>query len=122
MPPCPFCARAPEGDELAYAFPDLYPSNIGHTLVVPRLHESRIGALPPNVRAAMIDKVDTTLQQLTRQYQPDGFNVGINDGVAAGQTVPHAHVHIIPRYEGDTIDPRGGIRWVLPVTADYWTL
>jgi diadenosine tetraphosphate (Ap4A) HIT family hydrolase len=54
------------------------------------------------------------------QLHPDGFNIGINDGEAAGQTVLHAHVHVIPRYHGDAADPRGGVRWVIPQKAAYW--
>jgi diadenosine tetraphosphate (Ap4A) HIT family hydrolase len=54
------------------------------------------------------------------EFDPDGFNVGLNDGAAAGQTIPHVHVHIIPRWEGDVEDPRGGIRWVIPEKARYW--
>jgi diadenosine tetraphosphate (Ap4A) HIT family hydrolase len=57
---------------------------------------------------------------LVAEHQPDGFNIGINDGVAAGQTVPHVHIHVIPRYYGDVPDPRGGIRWVIPDNAPYW--
>ena len=52
---------------------------------------------------------------------PDGFTIGVNDGEAAGQTVMHAHVHVIPRYRGDVSDPRGGIRWVIPEKAAYWS-
>ena len=52
---------------------------------------------------------------------PDGFNIGINDGAAAGQTVMHLHIHLIPRYAGDTEDPRGGVRWIMPKKAQYWT-
>ena len=58
---------------------------------------------------------------IEQHYQPDGYNIGINSGKAAGQTVAHLHVHIIPRYEGDVDDPKGGIRWVLPTKADYWS-
>jgi diadenosine tetraphosphate (Ap4A) HIT family hydrolase len=57
---------------------------------------------------------------LSQQLSPAGFNIGINDGEAAGQTVPHAHVHIIPRFPGDVPDPRGGVRWVIPDNAVYW--
>jgi diadenosine tetraphosphate (Ap4A) HIT family hydrolase len=53
--------------------------------------------------------------------KPDAYNVGWNDGVAAGQTVMHLHLHVIPRYEGDVPDPRGGIRWVIPEHAAYWS-
>jgi diadenosine tetraphosphate (Ap4A) HIT family hydrolase len=56
-----------------------------------------------------------------RRYRPDGFNVGLNLGPAAGQTVRHTHVHVIPRYDGDVSDPRGGVRWVVPERAAYWT-
>jgi diadenosine tetraphosphate (Ap4A) HIT family hydrolase len=52
---------------------------------------------------------------------PAGYNIGINDGAAAGQTVPHLHIHLIPRYAGDREDPRGGVRWILPEKADYWS-
>ena len=58
--------------------------------------------------------------ELVDLYAPDGFNVGFNDGPAAGQTVDHCHVHVIPRYLGDVPDPRGGIRWVVPDKAEYW--
>ena len=57
---------------------------------------------------------------LAARFHPDGFNIGLNDGPAAGQTIAHAHIHVIPRYRGDVADPRGGIRWVLPDKAKYW--
>ncbi len=55
------------------------------------------------------------------EFKPDGYNIGINDGAAAGQTVPHLHIHLIPRYIGDRPDPRGGVRWIIPEKADYWS-
>ncbi len=58
--------------------------------------------------------------ELVNQFHPDAFNIGMNDGAAAGQTVPHAHIHVIPRYRDDVIDPRGGVRWVIPEKAAYW--
>jgi hypothetical protein len=60
----------------------------------------------------------SSAQELIRMY---GNNVGINDGPAAGQTVPHLHIHLIPRYTGDVPDPRGGVRWIIPGKADYWS-
>lgn len=59
-------------------------------------------------------------ESITKDYSPDSYNIGINDGAAAGQTVPHLHIHIIPRYKNDTEDPRGGVRWVIPDKAKYW--
>ena len=57
---------------------------------------------------------------LAASHQPDGYNIGINDGAAAGQTVPHLHIHLIPRYLGDLPDPCGGVRWLIPDKARYW--
>ena len=62
----------------------------------------------------------TARDDLDREFRPAGYNIGINDGAAAGQTVPHLHIHLIPRYAGDRDDPRGGVRWVLPDKAAYW--
>ena len=69
---------------------------------------------PPSPSAAARGDLD-------REFRPAGYNFGINDGAAAGQTVPHLHIHLIPRYVGDRDDPRGGVRWVLPDKAAYWT-
>jgi diadenosine tetraphosphate (Ap4A) HIT family hydrolase len=60
-------------------------------------------------------------QRLLKERSPDAFNIGVNDGVASGQTVMHMHIHLIPRYAGDMEDPRGGVRWIIPDKADYWT-
>ncbi len=70
---------------------------------------------------ALLDLLDSAKEQLDRDLHPAGFNIGINDGVAAGQTVQHLHIHLIPRYPGDREDPRGGIRWIIPEKADYWS-
>ena len=58
--------------------------------------------------------------QIDREFSPDGYNLGVNVGDAAGQTIGHAHLQMIPRYRGDVDDPRGGIRWILPARAPYW--
>jgi diadenosine tetraphosphate (Ap4A) HIT family hydrolase len=65
----------------------------------------------------LLDEARTALQT---SHAPQGYNIGVNDGPAAGQTVPHLHMHLIPRYAGDQADPRGGVRWVLPDRAQYW--
>ncbi len=122
---CPFC-QACSGRELigantaAIAFADRYPLSRGHTLVVPRQHVDSVFSLPATETQSLWDLVATVRQELTRAFAPAGFNIGINDGVAAGQTVPHAHVHVIPRYLDDIPDPRGGVRWVVPDKAAYW--
>jgi diadenosine tetraphosphate (Ap4A) HIT family hydrolase len=66
----------------------------------------------------LLDQAKINIQA---EYQPDGFNIGINDGPTAGQTVPHLHIHLIPRYTEDGVDPRGGVRWLVPDKADYWS-
>jgi diadenosine tetraphosphate (Ap4A) HIT family hydrolase len=126
IPPerCPFCAlpleRIVHQTAHLVAIRDAFPVSPGHTLLIPRRHVVslldvtvvewvELGPLLVEVRAA-----------LRNEFQPDGFNIGINDGVAAGQTVRHSHVHVIPRYHGDQPDPRGGVRWILPEQAKYW--
>ena len=72
-------------------------------------------------RAALLELLDQAKAAAVAEYAPDGYNIGINDGAAAGQTVPHLHMHLIPRFTGDREDPRGGVRWVIPEKADYWS-
>jgi len=123
--PCPFCRRIAAGDmgarnESAVAFPDAFPVSPGHTLVVPLRHAADLFDLDIAERRGVWDLVDVVRDALVADLAPDGFNVGVNVGVAAGQTVPHAHVHLIPRFAGDVEDPRGGVRWVIPAAAAYW--
>jgi diadenosine tetraphosphate (Ap4A) HIT family hydrolase len=121
---CPFCgvetARAAWSSPLALAVWDLYPISLGHALVVPRRHVALWSELTPDEKAALTAGVDAVRALIDERYQPHAYNVGYNDGDAAGQTIPHFHVHVIPRYQGDVPDPRGGVRWVLPDKAAYW--
>jgi diadenosine tetraphosphate (Ap4A) HIT family hydrolase len=122
---CPFCDQIAEGafeehEANAVAFPDGYPLSKGHTLVVPRRHLADVFALEPFELQELLQLVVLVKTRLAAAHHPDGFNVGVNVGAAAGQTVDHAHVHVIPRYAGDREDPRGGVRWVLPERAAYW--
>ena len=99
---------------------DGFPLTEGHTLVIPKRHVLSIFELPQeqlNDLSAVVVKVRKILKA---KYQADAFNVGVNDGLAAGQTVAHAHIHVIPRKKGDVLDPRGGIRWIIPQKAKYW--
>ena len=124
MSECPFCAvgqRKWLENDAAIAFPDAYPLAEGHTLVVPRMHVSSLYELNTEQQSSVWDLVAEVRQRLLVGLKPDAFNIGVNDGVAAGQTVDHAHVHVIPRWQGDVADPRGGIRWILDDKADYWS-
>jgi diadenosine tetraphosphate (Ap4A) HIT family hydrolase len=103
----------------AYALADKYPVTEGHTLVLPKRHVNNYFDLSEREQTAcwiMVNRVQSLLQD---KHDPDGFNVGINVGTKAGQTVPHAHVHVIPRYEGDVDDPTGGVRNVIPEKGNY---
>ncbi len=121
---CPFCtpdaAQAVCANDLAFAFLDGFPVTPGHTLIVPRRHVSSFFEATKEEQAALFDLVAQMRERLLAERSPDGFNIGINDGAAAGQTVMHLHIHLIPRYAGDTEDPRGGVRWIMPVKAPYW--
>jgi len=107
-------------NEYAIAFPDGFPVSDGHTLIVPRRHVSSLWDLSASELEAIWKLAGEVRALLASEHSPDGFNVGVNDGAAAGQTVDHAHLHIIPRYAGDVPDPRGGIRYVIPDRARYW--
>jgi diadenosine tetraphosphate (Ap4A) HIT family hydrolase len=102
------------------AFFDRYPVIEGHALVVPHCPVLSLYELDDQMQAEIWDTVRRVRQILEERLNPAGFNIGVNDGRAAGQTVPHAHVHVIPRYVGDVPDPRGGVRWVIPGKAKYW--
>lgn len=121
LPSCPFCAkRGTHSSRRAKAFPDIYPISRGHYLLVPRKHVGNLFKLTEAERAAVWALAGKVRAFLSRKYRPAGFNIGLNDGAAAGQTIGHAHVHVIPRYKGDLKDPRGGVRWVIPKKAKYW--
>ena len=121
---CPFCClvqpRILLQNEFAAAFLDGFPIADGHALVVPKRHVACLFELTEEEQAAVWSLVAQVRTKLITELHPDGFNVGLNDGEAAGQTVMHAHVHVIPRRLGDSEDPRGGVRWVLPKKAQYW--
>jgi diadenosine tetraphosphate (Ap4A) HIT family hydrolase len=113
--------RVVASNSLAFAIRDGYPVSPGHTLAIPNRHVGSFFDLTPAEHDALLDLIQDQKRLLDAEFSPDAFNIGINDGPAAGQTVPHVHVHLIPRYRGDVPDPRGGIRWVLADRARYWT-
>ena len=123
---CPLCERIDAGDSIcenafAVALQDGYPVSPGHTLIIPRRHVADFFSLAGREQAALWSLLPTVRLVLDASYHPAAYNIGVNTGEAAGQTVAHVHVHLIPRYAGDVADPRGGVRWVLPERADYWS-
>ena len=118
---CIFCdnpAKVIE-NELAFAHYDSYPVNPGHCLVIPRRHVAEYFQANAAEKAALWALVDEMKVIIDRDFKPDGYNVGVNIGKAGGQSVPHIHIHVIPRYEGDMQDPRGGVRGVIPDKQKY---
>ena len=121
---CPFCSLPPSriiaSNELALAVRDGYPISQGHTLIIPKRHIGSFFETTQEEKLSLLELITLTQKELMVEFQPNGLNIGINDGAAAGQTVPHLHVHIIPRFNGDQEDPRGGVRWIIPEKAKYW--
>jgi len=119
MTKCPFCNL--DKEEIVHTSKDVvtikskWESAPGHLLVVPKRHVSRLGSLQSQEYLNLFLMARRVIDNLEFDY-----TIGVNDGVLAGQTVSHTHLHLIPRYEGDVEDPRGGIRWAIPKTAKYW--
>ncbi len=126
LDPCPFCR--PDPDRLVFEAPliravwDKYPAAPGHLLLVPRRHVALWPDLTPAERQALADAIADAQRLLEARSSPDGFTIGINHGVAGGQTVPHLHIHVIPRRSGDVPDPTGGVRHVIPARGNYRAL
>ncbi|MFN4326975.1 MAG: HIT family protein [Azonexus sp.] len=118
---CPFCTLGEIvlRNELAYVKFDLHPVNSGHCLVIPFRHVADFFATTQAERQAMLALVDPAKALLDARHKPDGYNLGVNVGSVAGQTVPHVHLHLIPRYAGDVEHPRGGVRGVIPARQNY---
>ena len=123
MRDCIFCAKTGKEllgeNELAKAFYDNYPVNEGHTLVVPKRHIATYFDASSEELTAINDLTFEIKKILDKQYQPDGYNVGVNIGEAGGQTIFHLHVHVIPRYLGDVENPKGGVRRIKKSIIPY---
>lgn len=118
---CPFCQKQDlvlEND-LAQAFYDTNPVSLGHLLMTPKRHEADFFALSLAEVAAMYDLLAQAKPILDEKYHPQAYNLGINCGRLAGQTIFHCHLHLIPRYTGDVADARGGVRGVIPDKQTY---
>ena len=122
---CPFCRIAAERvvaeSALTLTIRDAFPVSPGHTLVIPKRHFAGLFEATAEEVAEIWQALRLAVDELSAKRGPDGFNVGVNVGAAAGQTVMHLHVHLIPRFSGDQPDPRGGIRRIFPELADYWS-
>lgn len=120
--PCLFC-KDPRGvsvqNELAYSARDSYPASPGHTLVIPRRHVASFFDLTPEEVAACMALIKEERTRIDAEFSPDGYNIGVNVGPAAGQSIFHAHIHVIPRYKGDVENPQGGVRHVIPKKGHY---
>jgi diadenosine tetraphosphate (Ap4A) HIT family hydrolase len=123
MKACVFCEIIKENyvleNDFFYAIFDKYPVTEGHLLVIPKRHVETLFELNESERAELLAFVEQGKKKLDQQFSPVGFNFGVNQGESAGQTIPHLHLHIIPRYKGDMEDPEGGVRGVIPEKQKY---
>ena len=119
--PCLFCT--PRGitrrNELAYCARDTYPVSPGHSLIMPFRHCASFFDLTDEEVAACMDLLAHERMALDDEFNPDGYNIGVNVSEAAGQGIFHVHIHLIPRYAGDSVRPQGGVRQILPEKAHY---
>ena len=122
---CPFCSLADErivdSTALTVTIRDAFPISPGHTLIIPKRHAVSFFQTTSAEGNELFQALHTAKHRLDDEFSPDGYTVGINNGEAAGQTVMHAHIHLIPRFHGDVPEPTGGVRWIFPTKADYQT-
>jgi len=123
MPDCPFCnpesTRITAENPSARAIRDAYPVTPGHTLIIPRRHIPTWFDATDQEQRDMMALVAEVKARLDAEHAPDGYNIGVNIGESAGQTVMHLHIHVIPRHTGDVDDPTGGVRLVIPERGNY---
>ena len=119
--PCRFCSpRGVTGrNELAYSTRDSYPVSPGHALIIPFSHCASFFDLTPEETSACMELLVCERKILEDEFNPDGYNIGVNVNAAAGQSIFHVHIHLIPRYAGDSSRPQGGVRQVITEKADY---
>ena len=114
---CPFCSTKDAGqvfrNELWFAKWDTHPVTKGHLLIVPVRHVQSYFDTTREEKLSFLEMIEKSKELLDAKFKPDGYNIGMNLGKAAGQTVMHFHLHVIPRYRDDAFNPRGGIRGVI---------
>ncbi len=126
---CPFCeiakedldGRVIEQNDHAFLIEDGFPLTPGHSLIIPRRHVGSFFETTEEEKVSLLQLLNKAKAIVDQRNQPSSYNIGINDGPAAGQTIPHLHIHLIPRYDEAGSDPRGGVRWIIPENADYWS-
>ena len=106
-------------DEYFFIIEDKFPVNPGHVLIISNTVRTDYFSLSVEEQQALPEAIEAAKQIILSQYKPDGFNIGMNCGATAGQTVFHFHCHLIPRYAGDMENPRGGVRHVIPSKGNY---
>lgn len=118
---CAFCGKVERIKEtaLSFAIYDIYPVNRGHVLIIPKRHVSSYFDLTKEEKEDLHSLMEEMKEHLDREFKPDAYNIGVNVGEDAGQTIMHVHMHLIPRYHGDIEVPRGGVRGVIPEKRIY---
>lgn len=121
---CPFCKAESTREIIAssllsIAFFDGFPVSPGHALIIPRRHVASLFDLTKEEKQDMINLAESVRIIIDEKYHPDGYNLGVNVGEVAGQSIFHVHMHVIPRYKGDVPNPRGGVRGVIPDKQNY---
>lgn len=121
---CPFCLNNLSSEiilenDFSYAIYDKFPVSKGHILIIPKNHNSNYFDLSLEEQKECLIILNNAKKIIDKEFKPDGYNVGININKDAGQTIWHAHIHLIPRYNGDVEEPRGGVRGVIPFKKNY---
>lgn len=125
MKDCVFCQNFMPNKEpllqnkLAIAYFDEFPVSKGHILIISKRHATTFFDLTKEEQISLITLLNECKEYIDKKYNPDGYNVGLNCGEFAGQSVMHVHMHLIPRYKGDVSNPRGGIRGIIPNKKNY---
>ena len=121
MKKCLFCGEVKRmlENDLAFVMMDDFAISKGHCEIITKRHIATFFDTTTEERIAIFELVDKMKKVLDQKYKPDGYNIGMNCGEAAGQSVMHLHVHLIPRYTGDVANPRGGVRGIIPAKQNY---
>ena len=119
--PCRFCSPRDviRRNELAYCDRDRFPVSPGHSLIMPFRHCASFFELTSDEVNACMELLAEQQSAVDQEFSPDGYNIGVNVNAAGGQSIFHVHIHLIPRYTGDSDHPQGGVRQVIPAKADY---